>query len=83
MHGILRGYYFYYKKGVSRARRFAIEVGVVKTISVNKTARSLELTGLTPFTFYEVWVTAYTNVGYGPASKPLTVITDEDGKCVT
>ena len=55
----------------------------MKTISVSKTARSLELTGLTPFTFYEVWVTAYTHAGYGPASKPLTVITDEDGKCVT
>ncbi|XP_044169231.1 receptor-type tyrosine-protein phosphatase F-like isoform X1 [Acropora millepora] len=78
LHGILRGYYLYYKKGISRARRFAIDSGVVKTISVNKTARSLEVKGLTPFTFYEVWVTAYTNVGYGPASKPLTVITDED-----
>lgn len=61
----------------------AIELGVVKTISVNKTASSLEVTGLTPFTFYEVWVTAYTIAGYGPASKPLTIITDEDGKCVT
>ena len=71
------------RKGISRARRLAIEFGVVKTISVNKTARSLEVTGLTPFTFYEVWVTAYTNAGYGPASKPLTIITDEDGKCVT
>ena len=73
----------YYKTGISRARRSAIALGVVKTITVNTTARSLEVTGLKPFTLYEVWVTAYTNAGSGPASKPLTVVTDEDGKYVT
>ena len=64
-------------------KRSASHVGVVKAMSVNKSSQSIEITGLEPFTYYDVWVSAFTAVGSGPPSRPVTVMTDEDGKYIT
>lgn len=78
LHGILRGYHVFYKEEVSKAKRSAISLGIVKSVSVNMSMESLEITGLKPFTYYDVWVTAYTHAGSGPRSEPIKVITEED-----
>ena len=83
LHGILRGYHVFYKEEVSKAKRSAISLGIVKSVSVNMSMESLEITGLKPFTYYDVWVTAYTHAGSGPRSEPIKVITEEDGKYVS
>ena len=73
----------YYRAGRSMVKRSASHVGVTKAVSVNKSSQSLEVTSLEPFTPYDVWVSAFTKVGSGPPSRPVTVITDEDGKYIT
>lgn len=78
VHGILRGYHVYYKTGTSKMRRSASQVGVIKAMSVNMSSQSLEITGLEPFTSYDVWVSAFTDMGSGPSSRTVTVTTDED-----
>lgn len=83
VHGILRGYHVYYRTGMSKMKRSTSQVGVIKAMSVNMSSQSLEITGLEPFTYYDVWVSAFTVAGNGPQSRPVTVITDEDGKYVT
>lgn len=83
VHGILRGYHVYYRTGMSKMKRSASHVGVIKAMSVNMSSQSLEITGLEPFTYYDVWVSAFTDVGSGPPSRSVTVITDEDGKYIT
>ena len=40
----------------------------------------VELRRLNKFTFYDIMVSASTRVGNGPASNPIKVQTDEDGK---
>lgn len=42
--------------------------------------RSVTLSGLKTWTDYNVWVKAFTKVGEGPGSDPITVRTDEDGR---
>ena len=64
-------------------KRSASQVGVIKAMSVNMSSQSLEITGLEPFTSYDVWVSAFTDMGSGPSSRTVTVTTDEDGKYVT
>lgn len=80
MHGILRGYNVYYRTGMPKSKRSVNHVGVIKAMSVNTSIQSLDITGLEPFTYYDVWVSAFTGIGSGPSSRPITVITDEDGK---
>lgn len=83
MYGILRGYHVYYSTGRSKVKRSASQVGVIKALSVNTSTQSLEITALEPFTSYDVWVSAFTGEGSGPPSRPVTVITDEDGEYIT
>lgn len=83
VHGILRGYHVYYKTGKPKVKRSTSLVGVIKAMSVNKSSHNLEITGLEPFTSYDVWVAAFTDAGSGPSSTPVTVVTDEDGKYIT
>lgn len=83
VHGILQGYHVYYRTGMSKVKRSASQVGVIKAVSVNMSTQMLEITGLEPFTYYDVWVSAFTVIGSGPPSRPVTVITEEDGKFVT
>lgn len=80
VHGILRGYNVYYRTGMSKSKRSVSHVGVIKAMSVNTSIQSLDITGLEPFTYYDVWVSAFTDIGSSPSSRPITVITDEDGK---
>ena len=70
----------YYRTGRSKVKRSVNHVGVIKALSVNTSTQSLEITSLEPFTSYDVWVSAFTDVGSGPPSRPVTVITDEDGE---
>ena len=51
-------------------------------LSVNTSGQSLEIKALEPFTSYDVWVSAFTVMGSGPSSRPITVTTDEDGEYV-
>ena len=83
VHGILRGYHVYYKTGKPKFKRSTSLVGVIKAMSANKSSQNLEITGLEPFTSYDVWVAAFTDAGSGPSSTPVTVVTDEDGKYIT
>lgn len=78
VHGILRGYHVYYKTGKPKVKRSTSLVGVIKAMSVNKSSQNLEITGLEPFTSYDVWVAAFTDAGSGPSSTPVTIVTDED-----
>ena len=68
--------------------------GVITRYSVNITNRnsgesvllstaetSITVQQLTPFTAYLCSVAAETSVGLGPYTLPLTVTTNEDGKC--
>lgn len=72
VHGVLRGYRLLFKK----------EQG---TFYKNMTTvnQSLELTGLEKFTNYSVKVLAFTRIGDGNVSDPVTVSTDQDGKSLS
>lgn len=83
VHGVLRGYHVYYRAGRPMIKRSVSQMGVIKAVSVNKSIQSVEITSLEPFTPYDVWVSAYTAVGSGPPSRPVTVTTDEDGMFIT
>lgn len=78
VHGVLRGYHVYYRAGRPMIKRSVSQMGVIKAVSVNKSIQSVEITSLEPFTPYDVWVSAYTAMGSGPPSRPVTVTTDED-----
>ena len=56
---------------------------MIKVLSVNTSTQRLEITALEPFTSYDVWVSAFTDAGSGPPSRPVTVATDQDGKYIT
>ena len=60
------------------------KMGIVTYKSVKVTVtpipRNFELRRLNRFTFYDIKVSASTRVGNGPASNPIKVQTDEDGK---
>lgn len=71
----------YYRTGRSKFRRSASHVGVIKVLSVNTSTQRVEITDLEPFMSYDIWVSAFTDAGSGPPSRPVTVITDEDGEC--
>lgn len=77
VHGNLRGYHVYYRTGRSKVKRSTSHVGA---LSVNTSGQSLEIKALEPFTSYDVWVSAFTIIGSGPSSTPVTVTTDEDGE---
>ena len=60
--------------------------GQISTDTVNITNISIlstDLTGLEEFVQYNISVRAYTSVGPGPYSDPVTVRTLEDGKIYT
>ena len=69
VHGILLGYRLFYK---IEQNRFYVNVTTVN--------QSLKLTGLEKFTNYSVRVLAFTRIGDGNVSDPITVSTDQDGK---
>lgn len=77
VHGNLRGYHVYYRTGRSKVKRSTSHVGA---LLVNTSGQSLEIKALEPFTSYDVWVSAFTIIGSGPSSTPVTVTTDEDGE---
>ena len=56
----------------------AVETG--ETFEVNTTYTTLSLSLLSPFTTYEFMVAASTEVGPGPFSQAISVLTPEDGK---
>ena len=56
----------------------AVETG--ETFEVNTTYTTLSLFLLSPFTTYEFMVAASTEVGPGPFSQAISVLTPEDGK---
>ena len=70
-HGDIKSYMVTYQK---------TEGGEEKTTTVNSPSREVELTGLGKYTYYSISVSAATMKGYGPASPPIKVRTDEDGK---
>ena len=51
-----------------------------KSVKVPPKRGNFELRRLNRFTFYDIKVSASTRVGNGPASNPIKVQTDEDGK---
>lgn len=69
VHGILQGYRLLFK----------IEQDIFYK-NVTTANQSLELTGLEKFTKYSLKVLAFTRIGDGNISNPLTVSTDQDGK---
>ena len=56
----------------------AVETG--ETFESNTTFTTLNLVSLTPFTTYELGIAASTEVGHGPFSEVIFVVTPEDGK---
>ena len=66
-HGIIVGYNVY----LNNNSRNVVGAG----------ARMITLTGLNKYTPYIVQISANTSKGEGPRSPPITVWTDEDGKC--
>ena len=53
--------------------------GAIRQQSVNVTGLAANLTDLEEFVNYSIAVRAYTSVGGGPYSEPITERTDEDG----
>ena len=51
------------------------------TSSMDASMTSLIIDSLSPFTFYECFVTANTSAGQSEPSNTDTARTDEDGKC--
>ncbi len=51
-----------------------------ENVTVNYPARQTNLTGLREYVNYSITVFASTVKGNGPASNPIVVITDQDGK---
>ena len=70
-NGIILSYTVTYK---------ALPGGSPLTKEVNAQANETTLTGLNEYTNYSITVLASTSKGVGNASKPIIVITDEDGK---
>ena len=54
----------------------------VTTVISNGQATTVNISGLSPFTVYECFVTANTSAGEGDSSNFDTARTDEDGKSV-
>ena len=54
-------------------------IGILTTITINTTNLSTIITGLQEFVEYNIIVRAYTTVGPGPFSLPVTSRTFEDG----
>ena len=54
----------------------------ITTVVSNGQATTVNISGLSPFTVYECFVTANTSAGEGDSSNVDTARTDEDGKCV-
>ena len=74
-NGALAGYkVFYMKDEAGKTENDA----TVKNVGPGK--QSVTLEGLQTWTDYKIWVVAYTRVGDGPASPPILVQTDEDGR---
>ena len=69
-NGIITGYRVYFKKDGSKGKSFADDTS-------NK---QFSKSGLDPWTFYNITVSAKTSVGEGLQSALLRVQTDEDGK---
>ena len=81
-HGVLLQYNVYYRNQATKVRRSLDAAGVIHTRSVNASVLSLELTGLTAFSSYAVWLSGSTSKGGGPSTTPKIVQTEEDGKFV-
>ena len=70
-HGEIQRYMVTYQKP---------EGGEEKSTTVNTPTREVKLTDLGKYTYYSIRVSAATVKGYGPASPPIKVRTDEDSK---
>ena len=70
-HGDIKHYMVTYQK---------TEGGDKLTKIVNAPTREVKLTVLGKYTYYSISVSAATVKGYGPASPPIKVRTDEDSK---
>ena len=62
---------------------YLVNVTVIETgevFEINTTLTTFSLLFLTPFTTYEFTIAASTEVGLGPYSETVSVLTPEDGK---
>ena len=55
--------------------------GLLSPLSMNSTDLFIDFMDLMPFVSYNISVRAYTSVGPGPYSEPITNRTLEEGKC--
>ena len=66
-----------------RIVNYLVNMRVIETgemLEINTTFTTLDLFLLTPFTTYEFVIAASTEVGPGPFSEVISVLTPEDGK---
>lgn len=56
--------------------------GAKSTVSLPASSRGHTITGLQPYAEYNISVRASTQVGPGPLSVPLTIVTEEAGKSI-
>ena len=75
-NGAIQGYQISYVENDSSDNTLAH----AKNETVKGDAREHEINNLQTWTKYMIWVLAFTRVGIGPASQPITVQTDEDGR---
>ena len=53
----------------------------IGTLTTNVSDLSVLLMNLEEYVNYTISVRTYTSVGVGPYSDPVTILTNEDGKC--
>lgn len=73
VHGILWGYRVLYKEKNNPSAQYTI-------ITVPPGIRRQTISNLKKFTYYTIWVLAFTIRGDGALSPPMNVTTDEDSK---
>ena len=74
IRGILRGYTVYYKEDSS-----SVHPSILRNVSVAMSVTNAQLVNLHKYTYYHIWVTAFTT-RQGLQSSPLFVQTHEDSK---
>ena len=74
IRGILRGYTVHYKEDSS-----SVHPSILRNVSVDISVTNAQLVNLHKYTYYLIWVTAFTT-RQGSQSSPLFVQTHEDGK---
>ena len=79
-NGVITAFTVYcHKTNESNEENFTSD-GEVKTTTAPENATETTISGLTPYTFYECFVTANTSIGEGIASNSVIARTDESGE---